>query len=349
LSHDVDASADASNSSNRWSTSTSVEASGDAASTNIVTTEDRTSFDAGASDVGDSNSVLLDASVETARDVAPDSGVVVTFPEGTPLVMLVIDASSGVFSTLLYGGSTGFGEYPDVWEAMRAVLSQLSGETGVRFWPVVYRAEQGGACPNLYSSEVEPVTNNAVLDGWLPPSADAVTENKQEGPLADALAVFTDKLLAYDHPGPKHMLLLGDGPPGDSCTFFDAPDCNRDPVFGIVQDVYRAGIRTRMLNFGEQAGIEFAEDVSHGGNGEPVISLQETAYCISMEAVRSGKIDSEDYAAQEDYIVNWRDHASADYLPDGEVYSGVLSYSPSDAASLTEAVASYVQWVKEAP
>lgn len=325
-----------------------VDTSGDAAATTMATIEDHLRSDAGAYDAGGQNSASRDAYVDTVADAASDSGAEVTFPEGTPLVMLVIDGSSGVFSTSMYGGSTGFGEYPDVWEAMRGVLTRLAGETNVRFWPVVYRAEQTGACPNLYLSGTEPVSDNALLDGWLPPSEEAVTEDKQEGPLADALAVFIEKLLAYDHAGPKHLLFLGDGPPGDSCTFFDAPACNRDPVFGMVQEAYRAGIRTRMLNLGEEAGLEFAEDVSHAGNGERVISLQETAYCIPLEAVRSGKIDSEDYAAQYDYAVNWRDHVSGDYLPDGEAYAEVLSHSPTDAASLTDAVQSYVQWVKEA-
>lgn len=330
-------------------TSTSSQVGVDAAATEHTTSADEHGSDAGAHDAEAGTSEVSDASLEPIADAASDSGVVVTFPDGSPLVMLVIDGSSGVFSTSLYGGSTGFGEYPDVWEAMRGVLTRLSGETNVRFWPVVYRAQQSGACPNLYLSETEPVSNNAELDGWLPSSEEAVTENKQEGPLPDALAVVIEKLLAYDHSGPKHMLFLGDGPPGDSCTFFDAPPCNRDPVFGRVQDAYRAGIRTRMLNLGEEAGLAFAEDVSHAGNGERVISLQETAYCIAQEAVKSGKIDSEDYAAQSDYITNWRDHASGEYLPDGEVYAQVLSYSPTDAASLTDAVQSYLQWLKEVP
>lgn len=272
------------------------------------------------------------------------------FPGGTPLVMIMIDASSGVFSRLFYwGGSEGFAEFPDAWEATRAALSHLAGETSARFWPVLYRAERDGACPNLNGSEEEPLANNAALANWLPPSADAVGETKQEGPLADALEVALEKLTEYEHAGPKHLLLISDGPPGDSCTYFDAPDCNRDPVFGLVQNAYTAGIRTRMLNLGLDAGVEFAEDVSHAGNGEPVIALYQKVYCIAQEAVHRGEIASNDYDAMEDYIVNWRQHAKGEYLPDGEVYEQALSYTPTDAATLTEAMQSYVQWVTQTP
>lgn len=279
-----------------------------------------------------------------------DSTSDVDFPEGTPLVMVMVDASSGVFSRLFYwGGSEGFAEFPDAWEATRAALSQLAGETNARFWPVLYRAERDGACPNLNGSEDQPLANNAELADWLPPSSEAVGETKQEGPLADALEVALDKLLNYEHAGPKHLLLISDGPPGDSCTYFDAPDCNRDPVFGLVQNAYAAGIRTRMLNLGLDTGLEFAEDVSHAGNGEPVIALYQKVYCIAQEAVHRGEIASNDYDALNDYVTNWRQHAKGEYLPDGEVYSQVLSYSPTDAATLAAAVQSYVQWVTQTP
>lgn len=302
-------------------------------------------LDAGASSADAWTS--LDASLGST-DPTAESTSEVTFPTGTPLVMLVIDGSSGVFSRLFYwGGSLGFGEFPDVWEATRAALSQLSGETAVRFWPVVYRAERDGACPNLYRSEELPLASNAELDGWLPPSADAITDTKQEGPLADALSVLTEKLIEYEHEGPKHMLFISDGPPGDSCTYFDAPPCNRDPVYGIVQNLYDVGIRTRMLNLGLAEGVEFAEDVSHAGNGESVIALGQDSFCIGQEAVYRGEIASDDDAARLDYAINWREHASADYLPDGETYSQQLSYSPTDAASLADAVRNYVQWVKD--
>lgn len=286
------------------------------------------------------------ASESTSSDASSD----VVFPSGAPLVMLLIDGGSGVFSWRLpNGNSQGLGEFPDAWEATRATLNLLADETQVRFWPMLYRGERDGVCPNLNPLAEEPVGNNAELAELLPPSSEAFPATKQEGPLADALGAVVEKLAEYAHDGPKHLLVISDGPPGDSCTFFDAPDCNRDPVFGLVQDAFGAGIRTRMLNLGLEEGTAFAEDVSHAGDGEAVVALGQTDYCISMEAVSRGEIAEDDYATQSEYIVNWRQYARAEYLADGEGYAQQLSYSPTDAASLASAVQSYIQWVKAAP
>ena len=72
-------------------------------------------------------------------------------------------------------------------------------------------------------------------------------------------------------------------------------------------------------------------------------------YAAAEEAWRSGAVAPDDDATLSEYALNWRDHVSAEYLPDDEVYSEELSYLPTDAATLAEAVQDYVQWVKQAP
>lgn len=292
---------------------------------------------------GESSDDSSDTSTEPADTSEDPIDVEPVFPEGTPLVLVLVDASSGVFSSDFdFGGSAAFGEFADVWEGMRHAVSLLAEHSDIRYWPMTYGGVQMGTCPEVDGPDA-PLAEASELASFLPPSADAVTDTKREGPLADALSVAYAQLAALQYAGPKHLLVLTDGPPGDTCTKFEAPLCGTDAVYGAAQDAYAQSIRTRIINFGGENGVVFAENLAHAGAGQSVLPVPETElYCLSDEAQARGQVISNATAF---YQGGYRDYSLARYGTDGYTYPDDLADDPTDGAELQAAVEAYAAFV----
>jgi hypothetical protein len=253
-------------------------------------------------------------------------------------VLLLIDRSTSMFaSTLPGGGSPPFGAFPDRWETARAAVAALEPYASqIAFGAMTFAAPGVAECPVLQGADTTPS-----LDGFvdvlsiLPPSAQAIPDQKADTPMLEALEAGYAVLDGISDSAPRYLVLLSDGS-AEMCGVRDKGTwCGQDPAIGAAQAAHDRGITTLVVGIGaeETLGDEgafryFLDALAFAGQGRqvpPFPSIDGVKPCLQLEyPALTGDSVGDDFWTDE----NWRTYAQGVYGATGTTFDQQRFYEP---------------------
>jgi hypothetical protein len=193
----------------------------------------------------------------------------VGFEKLVPTVLLLVDESGSMASNKYPPGGAD-----SRWRVLHDALVGANGlvqmvTNDVRFGFMGYTGDGTAAtCPILARTQIFPVsTDDTALTAirGIYPEERPNLPYKGETPTGAAIRAAAQTLMAFNEPGPKHILLATDGDP-DTCTKPD-PQCGQDEAVSAAEDAFTAGIGTFVIGISDDVANWHLQQMANAGAG----------------------------------------------------------------------------------